>query len=111
MSRDTDPETPLPTFGKLHLPYPLNLIYERGQTPPQCDALLLSAMTVLGTAMDWHVRTKYSDFFQYPCLQLFVMAPSASGKGAMARVQILEKIQTNLDINLDLYAGVIRITL
>ena len=86
---DTDPETPLPTFGKLRLPYPLNLIYERGQTPPQCDAMLLTALTVMGAAMDWHVRMKYSDFFQYPCLQLFVMAPSASGKGAMARVRQL----------------------
>ena len=86
---DTDPETPLPTFGKLRLLYPLDLIYERGQTPPQCDSMLLTALTVMGAAMNWHVRTKYSDFFQYPCLQLFVMTPSASGKGAMARVRQL----------------------
>ena len=102
VSKDADPNTPLPTFGKLCLPYPLDLIYERGQTPQQCDAMLLTALTVMGAAMDWHVRTKYSDFFQYPCLQLFVMAPSASGKGAMARVQILEKIQAKGIIELRL---------
>ena len=33
VSKDADPKTPLPTFGKLSLTYPLNIIYERGQTP------------------------------------------------------------------------------
>ena len=39
--------------------------------------MLLTALTVMGAAMDRHVRTKYYDYFQYPCLQLFVMALSA----------------------------------
>ena len=86
---EADPETPLPTFGALDLPYPLDLIYGRGQTPAQCDAVLLSALTVIGAAMDWHVCTKYSDVYQYPCLQLFVIAPAASGKGIMARTRQL----------------------
>ena len=86
---ETDPKTPLPTFGKLDLPYPLNAIYARGQTAPQCDAVLVSALSVIGTAMDWHVCTKYSDVYQYPCLQLFVIAPAASGKGIMARTRQL----------------------
>ena len=102
VSSNTDPETPLPTFGKISLPYPLDLIYGRGQTPQQCDAMLLMALTVMGVAMDWHLRTKYSDYFQYPCLQLFVMAPCASGKGKSARVQILEKIQARGIIELRL---------
>ena len=93
MTCDTDQETPFLTLGNLRLPYPLDLIYERGQTPPQCDAMLLTALTVMGAAMDWHVRTKYFDFFLYPCLQLFVMAPRESGKGAMGRKAILRKCE------------------
>ena len=92
LTNDPDPATPLPTFGKLDLPYPLDKIYERGQTPTQRDALLLSAVTVMGAAMDWHVCTKYSDSYQYPCLQLFIVAKSASGKGAIAKTRILADV-------------------
>ena len=92
MTNDPDPATPLPTFGELDLPYPLNEIHKRGDTPAQCDAMLLSAITVMGAGMDWHVCTKYSNSFQFPCLQLFIVAKSASGKGAIAKTRMLADI-------------------
>ena len=92
MTDNPDPATPLPTFGKMNLPYPLDKIYERGQTPAQCDAMLLSAITVMGAGMDWHVCTKYSDTYLFPCIQLFIVAKSASGKGAIAKTRMLADV-------------------
>ena len=89
---DPDPATPLPTFGEMDLPYPLNEIHKRGDTPAQCDAMLLAAITVMGAGMDWHVCTKYSNSFQFPCLQLFIVAKSASGKGAITKTRMLADI-------------------
>ena len=89
MTTSVEPEKPLPTFGELDLPYPLDLIYKRGQTQAQCDAMLLSAMTVIGAMMDYHLRTKYGSVYQYPCMQLFIIAPSASGKGAITKCRLL----------------------
>ena len=92
ITNDPDPATPLPTFGEMDLPYPLNEIHKRGDTPAQCDAMLLAAITVMGAGMDWHVCTKYSKTFQFPCLQLFIVAKSASGKGAIAKTRMLADI-------------------
>ena len=92
LTDDPDPATPLPTFGEMNLPYPLDEIHKRGDTPAQCDAMLLSAITVMGAGMDWHVCTKYSRTFQFPCLQLFIVAKSASGKGAITKTRMLADI-------------------
>lgn len=70
------PEYPWPAF--------LKRMIGRGDTPAQRDILLLGAITVLGATLNKSIRISYGRKFYYPCLQTFIVAPPASGKGALA---------------------------
>uniref|UniRef100_UPI004028BD06 DUF3987 domain-containing protein n=1 Tax=Parabacteroides distasonis TaxID=823 RepID=UPI004028BD06 len=70
------PEYPWPAF--------LKGMIDRGDTPAQRDILLLGAITVLGATLNKSIRISYGRKFYYPCLQTFIVAPPASGKGALA---------------------------
>ena len=85
-----EPLSPLPTFDEhLHWPYPLNHIMSCGTSPAQYDVLLLGAITVLGASMGKHVRCSYGGKMMSPCLQTFVVALPASGKGVLSLVRLL----------------------
>lgn len=67
----------------------LQQIVECGETDAQRDILLLGALTVLGASLNRQVRFLYGRKFIYPCLQTFVVAPPASGKGALTWIRKL----------------------
>ena len=87
---DSDPLSPLPTFDEqIHWPYPLDHIVTCGSSRAQYDVLLLGAVTVLGAAMGQHVRTSYGGKMISPCLQTFVVALPAAGKGVLSLIRLL----------------------
>ena len=51
--------------------------------------LLLGVFTVLGGTLNKRVRVLYGQKYMYPCLQTFIVAPPASGKGALTWVRRL----------------------
>ncbi|WP_165154747.1 DUF3987 domain-containing protein [Parabacteroides sp. ZJ-118] len=75
------PERPWPAF--------LRRLLDCGNSPAQRDILLLGAVTVLGATLNKRLRILYGRKFQYPCLQTFIVAPPASGKGALTWVRRL----------------------
>lgn len=86
----SEPLTPLPTFDKgMHWPEPLDAIIGRGATRAQQDVLLLGSLTVLGASMSSNVRCPYAGKMMSPCLQTFVVALPASGKGVLSLVRLL----------------------
>ncbi len=88
--RGSEPFTPLPLFdNRTHWPSPLDKVISRGSTRAQQDILLLGAFTVLGASMNNHVRCSYGGKMMSPCLQTFVVAPPASGKGVLSFVRLL----------------------
>ena len=90
LAPDSDPLSPLPTFDEhTHWPYPLNQIVECGSSRAQQDVLLLGAITVLGACMAQHVRTSYGGKMISPCLQTFVVALPAAGKGVLSLIRLL----------------------
>ena len=80
---------PLPSFPAYGWPTFLARIIERGDSPAQRDILLLGALTVLGATLNRRLRLAYGGKYHYPCLQTFVVAPPASGKGALTWVRRL----------------------
>lgn len=73
-----------PAFPDYPWPVFLKRMTDRGGTTAQRDILLLGAITVLGATLNKLVRISYGRKFYYPCLQTFIVAPPASGKGALA---------------------------
>jgi len=67
----------------------LQQMVDCGETAAQRDALLLGAVTVLGATLNLLLRFLYGRQYVYPCLQTFVTAPPASGKGALTWVRKL----------------------
>ncbi|WP_303209219.1 DUF3987 domain-containing protein [Bacteroides oleiciplenus] len=89
-SSGSAPLSPLPTFDKhIRWPYPLERIMSCASSDAQRDILLLGAFTTLGSTMGWHVRCAYGGKMISPCLQTFVSALSASGKGVLSLVRLL----------------------
>ena len=85
----SEPIAPLPTLGSYDWPWPLADITAYGTTAAQRDALLLGGLTVLGACMGRHVRCAYGGRLLSPCLQTFVVAPPASGKGALSLARLI----------------------
>jgi hypothetical protein len=54
-----------------------------GERESQRDVLWLSCLSILGTTLAPMLRFNYAHKFFYPNLQLFVVAPAASGKSVM----------------------------
>lgn len=87
---NSSPLSPLPTFDEhTHWPYPLERIVSYGTSRAQCDVLLLGTVTVLGASMGRHVRCAYGGKMISPCLQTFITALPASGKGVLSLVRLL----------------------
>lgn len=85
----SEPLQPLPTFPKADWPIFLQRIISYGKTDTQHDVLLLGALTTLGASMERYVRCLYGGQYQYPCMQSFIVAPSASGKKVMTYLRWL----------------------
>ena len=69
----------------------------------QRDILLLTALTALGATLGKTVRCLYGMHWIYPCIQLFVIAPPASGKGIMAWLRkFIEPIHREIRQQVDL---------
>lgn len=83
------PSAPLPFFPDYRWPAFLQTIMDCGDSPAQRDILLLGAVTVLGSTINKLVSFVYGRKKKYPCLQVFVTAPPASGKGALTWVRRL----------------------
>ncbi len=85
----SEPTRPLPVFDEEDWPEPLKSIVQYGSTPAQRDILLLGAVTVLGACLERKVRCLYGRKFVFPCLQTFIIAPPASGKGVLSHLRLL----------------------
>lgn len=79
----------MPVFGNYDWPPFLNQLIDCGDSPAQRDILLLGAVTVLGATLNKRLRILYGRKYHYPCLQTFIVAPPASGKGALTWVRHL----------------------
>lgn len=85
----SDPNQPLPTFPETDWPKILLLIMSYATSPTQRDVMLLGALTAIGASMERYVRCPYAGKLQSPCLQSFIVAPSASGKGILSLIRLL----------------------
>ncbi|MDD3038161.1 DUF3987 domain-containing protein [Bacteroides sp.] len=85
----SEPQQPLPTFPTADWPEFLMRIMSYGTTAAQHDILLLGSLTALGASMERYVRCPYAGKYQSPCLQTFIVAPPASGKGILSFVRLL----------------------
>ena len=85
----SDPNQPLPTFPEADWPKILLLIMSYVNSPIQRDVMLLGALTAFGASMERYVRCPYAGKLQSPCLQSFIVAPSASGKGILSLIRLL----------------------
>lgn len=89
LMNSSDPNQPLPTFPKADWPKILLLIMSYVNSPIQRDVMLLGALTAFGASMERYVRCPYAGKLQSPCLQSFIVAPSASGKGILSLIRLL----------------------
>ncbi len=80
---------PLPCFPDYSWPLFLQQVIDCGDTPAQRDILLLGAATVFGATLNKLLYFTYGRKNKYPCLQTFIIAPPASGKGALTWVRRL----------------------
>ena len=85
----SEPNQPLPTFPDADWPKILLLIMSYATSPMQRDIMLLGALTAMGASMERYVRCPYAGKYQSPCLQSFIVAPSASGKGILSLIRLL----------------------
>ena len=85
----SDPNQPLPTFPEADWPKILLLIMSYATSPTQRDVMLIGALTAIGASIERYVRCPYAGKLQSPCLQSFIVAPSASGKGILSLIRLL----------------------
>ena len=78
-----------PTFPEADWPKILLLIMSYATSPTQRDVMLIGALTAIGASMERYVRCPYAGKLQSPCLQSFIVAPSASGKGILSLIRLL----------------------
>lgn len=79
----------LPCFPDYQWPLFLQQVIDCGDTPAQRDILLLGAVTVLGATINKLLTFTYGRKNKYPCLQTFIIALPASGKGVLTWVRRL----------------------
>jgi hypothetical protein len=104
----SEPQHPLPTFPEADWPEFLKRIISYGKTAAQHDIMLLGALTALGSSMERYVRCSYGGKYQYPCMQCFVIAPSASGKSILSYIRLLvepihDQIRTEVAVQMKAY--------
>ncbi|NCB72255.1 MAG: DUF3987 domain-containing protein [Clostridia bacterium] len=85
----SEPLCPLPTFPTYAWPPLLSTIIGYGTSPAQQDIMLLGALTALGASLGHHVQCFYGGKKQHPCLQTFIVAQPASGKGVLTHIRLL----------------------
>ncbi len=85
----SEPTQPLPCFPDHEWPELICTILSFARTRPQRDALLLGTLTVLGASLERHVCCPYDGRMKSPCMQTFVVAPPASGKGILSLLRLL----------------------
>lgn len=78
-----------PAFPDYPWPPFIKQMIDCGNSIAQRDILLLGVFTVLGGTLNKRVRVLYGQKYIYPCLQTFIVAPPASGKGALTWVRRL----------------------
>lgn len=78
-----------PAFPNYPWPPFIKQMIDCGNYIAQRDILLLGVFTVLGGTLNKRVRVLYGQKYMYPCLQTFIVAPPASGKGALTWVRRL----------------------
>ncbi|MCI6460904.1 MAG: YfjI family protein [Prevotella sp.] len=85
VSNNSEPYKPLPfLFDDYQWPKPLDEILTYAETKHQRDALFLGMVDAIGSTLSPYVRTMYGNRWMYPNLQVFVVAPPASGKGVVS---------------------------
>lgn len=90
--KDTDTSTDtslLPGFPAYQWPKFLQQVVDCGESTAQRDILLLGAITVFGATINKLMSFVYGRKINHPCLQTFVIAPPASGKGVLTWVRHL----------------------
>lgn len=88
--RENDVETSvsLPCFPEYRWPLFLQQVVDCGESPAQRDILLLGALTVFGATLNRLLELLlYGRKIKFPCRKPFVIAPPASGKGALTWVR------------------------
>lgn len=86
----TDPIIRLPHFDETgDWPRMLRRIIAFGQSREQKDVLLLGAITAIGASLAGALRFLYGGKWFFSCLQTFIVAPPASGKGVLSWVRKL----------------------
>lgn len=85
----TKDQAPLPCFPVYPWPGFLQQVIDCGESPAQRDILLLGALTAFGATINKLMSIVYSRKLNHPCLQTFIIAPPASGKGVLAWVRHL----------------------
>lgn len=83
------PELPETLPQGYRWPALLQSVVDCGETDGQRDVLWLGALTVLGSSLSPLLYFIYGHKRIYPCLQTFVVAPPASGKGVLDWVRML----------------------
>jgi hypothetical protein len=90
LDRISEQGNPLPDgFQEYAWPRFVERGVECGETAAQRDILLLTQLAIYGEMLSPTLHFHYSHRTYYPCMQIFVMAPPASGKGVMAWVRHL----------------------
>ena len=81
----SDPRVHLPYFTDKHKwPSLLERIISFGQSREQRDVLLLGGITAIGATLARPLSMLYGSREIHPCLQTFIVAPPASGKGVLS---------------------------
>jgi hypothetical protein len=76
-------------FPTYHWPTFLQRVMDCSEGEPQRDMLFCGTVAALGATLCHLTHVKYSKRNQFPCLQVFVIAPAASGKGAISWIRRL----------------------
>ncbi len=85
VSDRSEPFSPLPfLYDEYHWPKPIDEILAFAETRHQRDALFLGMVDAIGSTLTPYVRVMYGGRWMYPNIQLFVVAPPASGKGVVS---------------------------
>ncbi len=87
LSAGSEPAIALPFLEEYAWPHLLSEARRRGKTPTQRDVLLIASIAAIGACMGKTVRCAYGGKLHSPCLQLFIIAPPASGKGVLSFVR------------------------
>ena len=87
LSAGSEPAIALPFLEEYAWPRLLSEARRRGKTPTQRDVLLIASIAAIGACMGKTVRCAYGGKLHSPCLQLFIIAPPASGKGVLSFVR------------------------